>query len=145
MLIYALEHWITSNVNQRFTGRVVRRLAMHESPDTRTALRAVAAEYLPHHAESRADVHVAIAFMSRAIVEPELAERLRPVYAGYVAAVQRVIDAADPPIAGRDEAQRFCALLDGLRNPVLVGALSYRAALAVVDRYLDDLVSGAAA
>jgi TetR/AcrR family transcriptional regulator, transcriptional repressor of bet genes len=140
MLIYALEHWAGSNVNRRFTGRVVRHFANLPNLDTRTVLRAVALEYLPYDEESSADVRVQIAFLSRAVVEPRLAELSRPAYAGFVGAVQRAVDAADPPVTAADAAPRFCALLEGLRMPVLVGALAYDAAIAVVDRYLDDLL-----
>lgn len=140
MLIYALEHWGDTTVHDRFMGRVRARIAAQPVPDTRAALHSVAVEYLPYHEESRADVHVAIAFLSRAIVEPELAKPLRMIYTGMLEAIQRALAAADPPVAGKDQAQRFAALLDGLRMPVLVGALSYDDALAVVDRYLDDLL-----
>ncbi|WP_203692987.1 TetR family transcriptional regulator C-terminal domain-containing protein [Catellatospora coxensis] len=101
-------------------------------------------EYLPHDAAGRADALVAVAFLSRAAVAPALAAALAPAFAGFVGMLSTVFQGAGWPIDAPAEAQRLAALLDGLRLPVLAGALTYRDALAVVDRHLAQLPTAAA-
>src|SRR6187397_1438338 len=53
MLAYALRHWLSLSVHERFTGRVRARLGTETKPEA--LLRALAAEYLPHDEASRFD------------------------------------------------------------------------------------------
>jgi AcrR family transcriptional regulator len=107
-------------------------------------LRAVAAEYLPHDEESRADTLVALAFLSRAAVRPALAEALQGAFDGFSGVLQELLAASGAPVDTRAEALRLAAVLDGLRFPVLIGALSYGDALAAVDRHLGQILAGGA-
>lgn len=142
MLLYALQHWLSLSVHDRFAGRVRDRLAREPAGQPAGVLHAIAAEYLPHDEAGRADALVGIAFLSRAAVTPALAAALAPAFAGFVQTLSTVFQSAGWPIDPRAEAQRLAALLDGLRLPVLAGALSYQDALAVVDRHLAQLPTG---
>ncbi|MEU7825510.1 TetR/AcrR family transcriptional regulator [Catellatospora sp. NPDC049133] len=144
MLLYALQHWLSLSVHDRFAGRVRDRLAGAPAGEPAAMLRAIAAEYLPHDAAGRADALVAVAFLSRAAVAPALAAALAPAFAGFVRTLGTVFESAGPAIDAPAEAQRLAALLDGLRLPVLAGALSHRDALAVVDRHLAQLTTATA-
>ncbi|MFG2043826.1 TetR/AcrR family transcriptional regulator [Dactylosporangium sp. NPDC048998] len=142
MLLFALEHWLSLGVHERFTERVRRRLACEATGEPAAVLRAVAAEYLPHDEPSRSDVLVAIAFLSRAAVEPALAAALKPAFDGFVDTLCTLLRNVEGSTDAPAEARRLAALLDGLRLPVLIGALSHEDALAVVERHLSQLPTG---
>lgn len=144
MLLYALQHWLSLSVHDRFTERVRGRLAGEPAGDPARVLRAIAAEYLPHDTAGRADALIAIAFLSRAAVAPALAAALAPAFAGFVGTLSTVFRSGGWPVDAPAEAQRLAALLDGLRLPVLAGALSHQDALAVVDRHLAQFPAVAA-
>jgi TetR/AcrR family transcriptional regulator, transcriptional repressor of bet genes len=139
MLLFALQHWLDLGVHRRFTERVRRRLSAGAAGTPIAILLALAAEYLPHDDLSRADSQVAIAFLARAAVEPAVAAALAPAFNGFVDTLCAVIQGGGGPFDAPAEAQRLAALLDGLRIPVLIGALAHRDALAVVERHLDQL------
>ncbi|WP_155372526.1 TetR/AcrR family transcriptional regulator [Catellatospora vulcania] len=142
MLLYALQHWLSLSVHDRFAERVRARLTREPSGEPTAALRAIAAEYLPYDEACRSEVLVSMAFLSRAAVAPALAAALAPAFAGFAHTLSTVLQGAGVSIDAPAEAQRLAALLDGLRLPVLVGALSYQDALAVVDRHLALLPTG---
>ncbi len=83
MLSYALEHWLALSVHQRFTQRIRDRAGSASPPEPVKVLYAMAAEYLPHDEESRADVRVALAFIERAAAQPELARAMRGAFTGF--------------------------------------------------------------
>jgi AcrR family transcriptional regulator len=139
MLLFALQHWLSLGVHERFTERVRARLACDAASAPAAVLRAVAAEYLPYDEPSRSDVRVALAFLSRAAVEPALAAALTPAFDGFVTTLCAMLQHITGPVDTPAEARRLAALLDGLRLPVLIGALSHEGALAVVERHLDQL------
>ncbi|MEU8081968.1 TetR/AcrR family transcriptional regulator [Catellatospora citrea] len=139
MLLFALRHWLSLSVHDRFTERVRDRLVRESAGDSAAVLRAIAAEYLPYDEAGRSEALVAIAFLSRAAVAPALATALAPAFAGFVHTLCAVFTSAGWPLDAPAEAQRLAALLDGLRLPVLAGALSHDDALAVVDRHLAQL------
>ena len=141
MLLFALQHWLGLGVHERFTGRIRTRLAREATDAPVAALRAIAAEYLPHDAQSRSETLVALTFLSRAAAEPALAAALRPAFTGFVHALRGLLQNTGWPVDASAEAQRLGALLDGLRLPVLVGALSHEDALAVVDQHLAELTT----
>ncbi|MCP2321684.1 AcrR family transcriptional regulator [Hamadaea flava] len=145
MLRYAMQHWLSFTVHQRFTRAVQARLAGADVSDPAVVLHAVAAAYLPHDEESRANAKVALAFIGRAADEPAIAEALRPAHAGLLDVVGRILSGGAPgvgePLTGRpapDGVRRFIALLDGLRLHVLAGAVAYEDALGLLDRYLSE-------
>ncbi|HZM79144.1 MAG TPA: TetR family transcriptional regulator C-terminal domain-containing protein [Candidatus Limnocylindrales bacterium] len=143
MLGFALGHWLTLSVHEHFTARVRRRLGEGDPrprPRSREVLLALAAEYLPHDAASRFDARVALAFLSRAAYDPALARALTPAFESFTATLRAVLATARPNGDPAVEARRLAALLDGLRMPVLVGALPYKEALAVVEDHLDRLL-----
>jgi AcrR family transcriptional regulator len=144
MLCYALRHWLSLSVHERFTTRVRARLARDAAggdPAPGTLLLALAAEYLPHNEASRFDARVAVAFLSRAAVDPTLARALVPAFAGFVTTLRAVLEQAHAGLDAPTEAQRLAALLDGLRMPVLVGALPHGHALAMIEQHLDQLLA----
>lgn len=140
MLAYALEHWLTLSVHQRFSQRIRDRAgAAQGPPDPAQVLRALAAEYLPHDEQSRADVRVALAFIERAAAQPDLARAMRRAFAGFKETLEALLAAADPDLDANAEGLALAALLEGLRYAVLLGALPHRSALAAVDRHLAGL------
>lgn len=145
MVLYALRHWLSLEPTAGFASRARQRLlapaAARSGPDPKAILRALAAEYLPHDEHSLADARVAVAFMSRAAVETALAQALRPAFASFVETLRLILVNAKTPLDAPAEAQRLAALLDGLRLPVLTGALPYEDALAAAHRHLDDILS----
>jgi len=143
MLGYALKHWLILSVHERFTKRVRARIGRDGAggdPRPTAVLLALAAEYLPHDEASRFDACVAVAFLSRAAVDPPLAHALAPAFAGFVDTLRALLHNADPGLDAPAEAQRLAALLDGLRMPVLVGALPHNQARAMVEEHLDKLL-----
>jgi AcrR family transcriptional regulator len=146
MLSYALEHWLTLSVHQRFSQRIRDRagLAGVSGPaagpaDPVPVLLAMAAEFLPHDEETRADVRVALAFIERAAAQPELARSMRGAFTGFKEALQALLAAIDPDLDASAEGLRLAALLEGLRYAVLLGALPHRSAMAAVTRHLAGL------
>lgn len=138
MLLYALRHWLSLEPHP--ASRVRQRLASPPA-EPKAILRTLAAEYLPHDEHSRADATVAFAFASRATVETALAQVLRPAFAAFVETLRTVLENSKTPLDAYAEAQRLAALLDGLRLPVLTGALRYEDALAAAHRHLDDILT----
>jgi AcrR family transcriptional regulator len=141
MLVYALSHWLSLSVHGGFTGRVRARLAKQYAGDTspHTILMALAAEYLPRHEPSRFDARLAVAFHSLAAFDPHLAKAAIPAFAGFAGTLRALLANANAELDAEAEAQRLAALLDGLRMPVLVGALSHKHGLALVERHLHEL------
>ncbi|GAA3266558.1 TetR/AcrR family transcriptional regulator [Dactylosporangium vinaceum] len=131
MLTYALEHWLSLSVHERFSARV-RVRAEHGTP----ILRALVAEYLPHDEPSRFDARVAVAFLARGAVDASLHEKLSKAVQAFVGTLTALLaPTADPAF----EARRLAALLDGLRYALLMGALTHAEAMAVADRHLADI------
>jgi AcrR family transcriptional regulator len=127
MLKYALKHWLALSVHAGFSARVRDRLGSSTEP--KAILLAVAAEYLPYDEASRFDARVAMAYLARAAFDSQLAEALVPAIGSFVRTFAALLP--DP-----GQAQAFASLLDGLRQPVLLGALSHEEAVIVVQRYL---------
>ena len=136
MLLFALHQWLRLSVHDRFTARVESRIAAEATESPTAVLRAIAAEYLPHDEATRAEVRISVAFLSRAAVEPALAPYIAAAFAGFTRSMHDLFQNTGLSRDPAAEAQRLAALLDGLRLPVLVGALSYQDALAVVNRHL---------
>ena len=139
MLSYALEHWLALSVHQRFTQRIRDRAGSASPPEPVKVLYAMAAEYLPHDEESRADVRVALAFIERGAAQPDLARAMRGAFTGFAEALQALLAASDPDLDASAEGLRLAALLEGLRYAVLLGALPHRSAMAAVTRHLAGI------
>lgn len=136
MLLFALQQWLRLSVHNRFTARVQSRITADENKSPTAVLQAVAAEYLPHDEASRAEARISVAFLSRAAVVPALATHIAPAFTGFIRSLHDLFQNSGLPVDAEPEAQRLAALLDGLRLPVLIGALSYDEALVVIDRHL---------
>ncbi|AOS65218.1 TetR family transcriptional regulator C-terminal domain-containing protein [Actinoalloteichus hymeniacidonis] len=89
------------------------------------------------------DLRVALAFTARALVDPELGDRLREDYLGFQTLISQLLRSAQaageltPGVDPSAAAARFFALLDGLGTQVLIGNHSAMAA--------RELASGAIA
>ncbi len=142
MLLYGLEQWLSLDVHSAFGERIRVRVTREAAVTALTTLRAVAAEYLPHDDATRHEARVALAFQSRGAVAPALAAALVPAYAGFVGTLRGILQNSGRPLdVDVDAAAReLAALLDGLRQPVLIGALPYPEALALVDGHLARLL-----
>ncbi|MFI5914709.1 TetR/AcrR family transcriptional regulator [Dactylosporangium sp. NPDC051541] len=131
MIAYALEHWLSLSVHERFSARVRERVQAGTP-----LLRAVVAEYLPHDEPSRFDARVGAAFLARGAVDTSLHETLSKAVRAFTGTVAALLPTTKDPSF---EARRLAALLDGLRYAVLMGALTPDEALTVAERHLQDL------
>ncbi|WP_152364258.1 TetR/AcrR family transcriptional regulator [Microlunatus speluncae] len=115
-------------VSRAATGRIQQRLA--DDPALRNpvaTLGLIVEELIPDGPERRTELAVAFAFTARALVDPELAARLRQGYAELRALVARLL--AEGVAAGlfvlratpEAEADRCLALVEGLGVYVLLG------------------------
>lgn len=143
MLMFACEYMV-----ERAGQRVQERVGGLSGPVTpRALLRTMCVEILPLDEEHRAAVRVWIAFLARAVVEPDLAAFMRAIWsASHALFAGQIRDAqarGEIP-AHRDpnrEATAALALADGLVSHVLIGHYSPAAALSAIDDYLERLFS----
>jgi len=108
-------------------------------------LRAALAAFLPTDADSRTDALLENAFLIRAVTDERLAADLLSVHRQTLGALQRLLADAqetgqlradlDPAV----EAPRLLALTTGLATHLLLGHQDTGAALATLDRALDQL------
>jgi BetI-type transcriptional repressor, C-terminal len=108
-------------------------------------VRAVLVEMLPLDEPRRLEAHVGFAFLARAAVVPEVAERLRGQFGQLVDFLTGQLHLAQSgggapqQLDARQEALTLIALVDGLTAHVLAGLHRPDAALAVVDNRLQLL------
>ena len=102
-------------------------------------LRAIVAAILPTDDESARVVRVFVAFETRALHSPILAERVRSDTAELHGAFAEMLRAAGVPDADR-EAVGLLALVGGLCQPLLLGICTPREAAAIVDAHLGRVV-----
>jgi TetR/AcrR family transcriptional regulator, transcriptional repressor of bet genes len=143
MLLFAMEQWLNLPIHEAFVQRVRDRIAREAAVTPAATLRAVAAEYLPHDEVSRSEARMSLAFRSRGAVEPALAAAIVPAYAGFVEALRTILRGAGPSLDAAAEARQLAAFLDGLHQPVLLGALSYDDALVMVERFIGRVTAEA--
>ena len=141
MLLHALEQWLNLDVHRSFAERIRARVVREPAATPLATLRAVAAEYLPHDDATSLEARVGLAFQSRAAVTPALAAALVPAYTGFVDTLRGILQHNGRPLDPDTAARELAALLDGLRHPVLIGALPYADALSIVDGHLTRLLT----
>ncbi len=140
MLLFALSH-----MRERVLTRLTTHLSRLKNPTRRQYIREVARVMLPTDAQARQEAIVNIAFVSRSLAEDPLQVLLREGY-------QRLIDSSDTVLreardAGeisreldvKKEGDALFFLVQGLIGPTLIGALSIRRAMAIIDHQLDRL------
>jgi AcrR family transcriptional regulator len=116
-----------------------------QPPSNRAMLSTLLREMLPIGEQARAEAPVWIAFLARAVVEPQLAaavERGGDDLPTFVA--QRIRSAQDegdavPDLDVRRETSGLLALVDGMMIHLLTGQLEANDALATLDYHLDRI------
>ncbi|GAA0978562.1 TetR/AcrR family transcriptional regulator [Nocardiopsis tropica] len=143
MLLFALEY-----VGARDVAGTRKRLAPATSPSPRDVVRTVLCGLLdgdPRQVEAQ---RIGVAFLARALVEPQLAAFLLQGYAGIQALLEQALSEgvdAGAVAAGTDPetaALEAFALAEGLRAQTLLGHVARERALAVLDAHLDRLFAG---
>jgi TetR/AcrR family transcriptional regulator, transcriptional repressor of bet genes len=141
MILFACEYMVET-AERGFRELV----AASPDPDApRSIIRSVFVQTLPLDEESRAGTSVWLAFLSGAVVNPDLAAFIREAWSGthgLVAGQMRSAQESGEVRADLDpdrEAVALLALMDGLVSHLLVGHYSAQEALAAVDGHLDRL------
>lgn len=136
------------------TERVAARTSMRddpvtdEEPEPRDIIRNALVELLPLDEQRTREAHVAIAYLARAAVAPEMAAQLRKTHADLEdLIVDQLRRAQRGGHAGvhldpTREARTLLAVLDGLTAHVLIGHHSPTDAEQAFDAHLDNLFSG---
>jgi AcrR family transcriptional regulator len=141
----ALLDYTAGYLTDRVTARIKPRLAA--APDARAAVRGALLEVLPLTEDSIVDTRVGIAFLIRALGDDALRDRYSARNAQflelltYYLAVARDEGAFD---AERDPgalAVELFALVNGLKEPLLLGDLTPADATAIVDEALARLAA----
>jgi AcrR family transcriptional regulator len=145
MLGFALDA-ISERVAERI-GRRVTALAGAAKPDA--LVRAILVEMLPLDEDRRLEAYVGFAFLTRAVVQPTIAEGLRRQHRQLREFVAEQIRAARPAGAAdvdpNPEAVALLALVDGISALLLADAGAQAAALAAFDGHLRRLFPAARA
>lgn len=138
MLLFALSY-----MRERVLERLLRKLGKLTDPTKREYIRAVMSAMLPLDQPSREEASVNVAFFSVALSTPQFANLIAEGYARLMAMSQAQLhDAAatgqlaanvDPD---KDGAALFF-LVQGLIGPLLIGQLSKKQALGILDYQLD--------
>lgn len=121
----------------RVTARM--RAAYASAPEPLAAVRAVLLEVLPLTADSTTDTRVGFAFLIRALGEPRLHARYRERNAEFLDLLSGLLASArDQGAIGRHRepgalAVELFALVNGLKEPLLLGELTPSLATAIVD------------
>jgi AcrR family transcriptional regulator len=143
MLLFALD-----TLKEHLTQRVGQRISDLPDPTAPHALvRTMLLEMLPLDEERRADALVGFAFLAQAAVRPKVAGVLHENFAQLEQFISEQIRLTQQAgIIGRQgdperETMALLALVDGLTLHVLAGQRDAKAALALVDQYLDRLFS----
>jgi AcrR family transcriptional regulator len=138
LLDYTAEH-----LQDRVTARLRARLAA--APDTLAAVRGALLEVLPLTDDSVVDTRVGIAFLIRALGDDALRTRYRTRNAQFLGLLTRLLTTAREEGAlarGREPgavAAELFALVNGLKEPLLLGDLTPSLATALVDDALARL------
>ncbi len=138
LLAYTAEHLI-----DRVTGRM--KAAVAAAPDALAAVRSVLLEVLPLTEDSIVDTRVGAAFLIRALGDDALRARYRRRNAQFLTLLTTYLTAArDAGRLGRRRepgalAVELFALVNGLKEPLLLGELSPSLATAIVDDALARL------
>ena len=141
MLAFALEA-----ISERVAGRIAGRLAaLGGTPAPSDLVHALLVEMLPLDEERRLEALVSFAFLARAAVAPRIADRLREesrqlrdFLAGQIQLAGRLGATLQPDEAAQ-EAASLIALVDGLSAHTLAGFDTPDAALAALERRLNQI------
>ncbi|QUH05368.1 TetR/AcrR family transcriptional regulator [Saccharopolyspora erythraea] len=141
MLLFA-----TTHANGKVSERVREHLARADiAPTPREVVRTVMIEMLPVSPEGRSALLVSIAFMLRALNQPEMAEVYNAEWPKVVGLFTDQLRAARgdgllvPGVDPEREAELLLAVPDGLAAGVLLGRRSGDEAIAVIDYHLDRI------
>ncbi|MEV6397996.1 TetR family transcriptional regulator C-terminal domain-containing protein [Streptomyces sp. NPDC051907] len=142
MLLFALRH-----INTLADARIRERIAAAggengEAPPPRTVLRECLVGMLPLDDKSRVGTLVGAAYFARAVHDDRLAGEARegiPKLAALLAELLRQSGLGEGRDAD-DEAMRLISLVDGLTAYTLLGVQTGRAALRLLEGYLDGLL-----
>lgn len=136
----AMLRYATATLREQVEDRVV-----PEFVPGLPGLRATVVALLPQDEASRTEAMVANAFLSRALKDPEIAERFRAGHAELRAAVASMVTAAQaegdlsPGLEPLVEADLLVALIAGLSDAVLLGHRTLAEAEALIDHHLSRL------
>jgi TetR/AcrR family transcriptional regulator, transcriptional repressor of bet genes len=150
---FATKDALVSFAYELVTERVADRVSMRddpatdEEPEPRDVVRDALVEMLPLDEQRTLEAHVAVAFLARAAVAPELAAQLRKTHADLLDLIvdqlrrgqhRGTVPVDLDPVR---EARTLLAVLDGLTAHVLIGHHSATDAEHAFDAHLDDLFS----
>jgi AcrR family transcriptional regulator len=136
MLKFALET-IGIQYGQRIVARIT---ALPEPRDPRRVVEIVLDELLPRDGGGQVEVQASAAFLSRAILHPEIADDLIAAGDRLVQHVTLQIRTAQPDAVDPEtDARGLLALADGLIAHLLTGRITRDVAEAVVAKQLDSI------
>lgn len=150
---FATKDQLVSFAYELVTERVADRVSMRddpateEEPEPRDVVRNALVEMLPLDDQRTLEAHVAVAFLARAAVAPELAAQLRKTHADLLDLIvdqlrrgqhRGIVPVDLDPVR---EARTLLAVLDGLTAHVLIGHHTAADAERAFDAHLDDLFS----
>ena len=136
----ALLDYTAGHLQDRVTARIKARLA--SAPDARAAVRGALLEVLPLTEDSTVDTRVGIAFLIRALGDDALRARYSARNAQFLDVLTTYLTAARDEGSldvGREPhvvAVELFALVNGLKEPLLLGDLTPARATAIVDAAL---------
>lgn len=139
----ALLDYTAGHLSDRVTARIKARLAA--APDARTAVRGALLEVLPLTEDSTVDTRVGIAFLIRALGDDVLRARYSARNAQFLDLLTTSLTAArdEGTLDVRREpdavAVELFALVNGLKEPLLLGDLTASSATAIVEETLGRL------
>lgn len=146
MLMFACEHLV-----ERAREEALAMTAGSDDPASpRTAIRNAILPAIPITDERRFATSVWFAFLTRAVVDPDLANLIRRSWAGGHAHMVEQVHRAQQrgevavEVDADREAVGLMALIDGLASHVMLGGATPDQAVAVVDAHLDRLFTGGA-
>lgn len=143
MLLFALSY-----MRERVLPRLQQRLDQLPNPSTRERTRAAIMRMLPLDKESIQEATVNIAFFANSFGNRETQAKLREGYKALREASQQNLKAAqaagelNPAVKSRDVEKAAADLffsVQGLIGPTLIGAMSKKEAVALIDHKLDQL------
>ena len=144
MLQFACEFML-----ERTRGRIGALIAALPEPKSpRMILGAMFREMQPLDASKRDGVRVWMAFLARAVVEPELEAFMRDMHRGTHATIEELLRRGQangdvrPDIDVEKTAMELFAMADGLVSHVLLEHYTGDEALAVIDAALDRVFAG---
>lgn len=143
MLLFALQH-----LRERVLRRFAAELAKLRNPSTKQYLRTVLRMLLPTNADSRQEAIVNISFFASSVNNEHFTELLHEGYTNLLKATQAQLRHADESGELRDgvdvatEAALIFYEAQGLIGPILLGVITARQAMRLLDAHLDRIFVG---